>query len=498
VKDPLDINEDDGGEDEYSGSRSDALRDEAFQENEPGADDDAGPRIDPYQEFDPIKAYLKNISSIPLLTRNGEMEIARRMEDGRSMLIEAISAIPFVIRRLSLLGDIAEDSLDPLAKIIMDGEDMSEEDLSREKERFRDVTLEISRLSDERQDMVKAARASSLDNGDALKENKERLVGHIRSLNLKPEAINSFVEELKAMVKRLETLYERKDRPDASEDQAEREGLLAEIARIEVNIGANLDEIKHIIKEAHEAELEINRAKDMLVEANLRLVISVAKRYLGKGLNLGDLIQEGNIGLIKAVDKFDYQRGFKFSTYATWWIRQAITRAIADQSRTIRIPVHMIENLHTINKAAHELTNEEGADPDIEDISRRSKIPVSRLNNIMRIAREPLSIDSPVSDDDDALLRDFIEDKSVPSPLEAAILEDLKEQLEKALSMLSEKEQLVIRRRYGLCEDSPQTLDQVGQECAVTRERIRQIEVKALRKLKHPSRNKWLKDFLKE
>jgi RNA polymerase primary sigma factor len=269
-----------------------------------------------------------------------------------------------------------------------------------------------------------------------------------------------------------------------------------EIASIEDSFGLGWEEIRKVSKEVYEAEREVSRAKDMLVEANLRLVISVAKRYIGKGLTLSDLIQEGNIGLIRAVDKFEYKRGYKFSTYATWWIRQAISRAIADQSRTIRIPVHMIENLNLISKTTKEIAQEAGGDANPEEISRRSNIPVSRVTSIMRMTREPISIETPVGDEEDSMLKDFIEDKSIPSPLDVAILDSLREQIEKVLCTLSPKEQLVIRRRYGIGEDTPHTLEEVGQEFEVTRERIRQIEVKAIRKLKHPSRNKWLRDFL--
>jgi RNA polymerase primary sigma factor len=298
------------------------------------------------------------------------------------------------------------------------------------------------------------------------------------------------------MGEHLAALQARAKKLSKSKNSAEAAECLTEIEKIEDSFGLGGEDIKKVTREALDAEREVSRAKDILVEANLRLVISVAKRYVGKGMNLGDLIQEGNIGLIKAVDKFEYKRGYKFSTYATWWIRQAISRAIADQSRTIRIPVHMIENLHLINRTAKELVQEGGSEPNPEEISKRVNIPVSRVQSIMRMTREPISIETPVGDEDDTMLKDFIEDKSVPSPLEAAILDDLKEQIDKALCTLSPKEQLVIRRRYGLGEDSPHTLEEVGQEFEVTRERIRQIEVKAIRKLKHPSRNKWLRDFL--
>ncbi len=270
-----------------------------------------------------------------------------------------------------------------------------------------------------------------------------------------------------------------------------------EIKELEAGLGLRAAEISRTIKELELTEIELALAKGQLIESNLRLVISIAKRYMGKGLSLGDLIQEGNIGLMRAVDKFEYQRGYKFSTYATWWIRQAISRAIADQSRVIRIPVHMIENINKVNKITKEFVQELGVEPTPEDIAKRLKIPLDKVKNILKISKEPISIETPIGDEDDTMLKDFIEDKSNLSPLELVIREDLKTLIDNMLCKLSPKEELVIRKRFGIGEESPQTLEDVGQAFDVTRERIRQIQVKAIKKLKTSLKDqKWLRHFL--
>ena len=246
-----------------------------------------------------------------------------------------------------------------------------------------------------------------------------------------------------------------------------------------------------------EGEQQILEAKKALIEANLRLVISIAKKYMGKGLSFSDLIQEGNIGLMRACDKFEYQRGYKFSTYATWWIRQAVTRAIADQSRTIRIPVHMVETINRITKTTRELVQELGREPVTEEIAYKVELPAEKVRSILKVAREPVSLETPIGDDEDSYLSDFIEDKTALSPLDAAIQNDLKAQIDKTLCTLNEKERKILRKRFGIGDDTaPQTLEEVGKEFEVTRERIRQIEVGAIRKLRHPSRNKWLREFI--
>ncbi len=490
MKNPFDIYKEDfdGGEEKESQQDlpeglSEITDTELFQE---GPDIEIAETGAVDQEFDPLKSYLKGISSIPLLTKEGEVEVSRQIEKGKERIEKSLFTIPFVIRKLVMLGSLVEKGDAPLIDLIQDSEELSEADLLEETRRFARITCEIAALFEGMSEIP--------DN--KLSPHKELLISKIRELNLRGDVITAFFEELRKMSEQLDILRQSARKQKKSKGRKEADESSSEISVIEKSFGLNSSDIMNISREILDADGEVERAKNRLVEANLRLVISVAKRYIGKGLTLGDLIQEGNIGLMRAVDKFDYRRGYKFSTYATWWIRQAISRALADQSRTIRIPVHMIENINRINRTAKQLVQEAGADPNPEEISERSKIPVSRVRNILKITKEPISIETPVGDEEDAMLKDFIEDKSIQSPLDIAIHDDLKTQIDKALGTLSLKEQIVIRRRYGLDEDAPRTLEEVGEEFDVTRERIRQIEVKAIRKLKHPSRNKWLRDFL--
>ncbi len=432
------------------------------------------------QEYDPLKVYLKGISLIPLLTKEGEITIAKKIETCKFKICTTIFTIPFLLDKLVKLGRLVKKGDAPLSEFIQDGEDLSEEEILAEKERFSKITESINGILN-REKTQKHGLV-----GEISGDNKLRVLKKIQKLNLKSEVVKTFAEELKKMCEEVER-YKTSDR----------KRYRGEIKILESSLGLCAPDISRTIKELELSEIELAQAKGKLVESNLRLVISIAKRYMGKGLSLGDLIQEGNIGLMRAVDKFEYQRGYKFSTYATWWIRQAISRAIADQSRVIRIPVHMIENINKVNKITREFVQELGTEPTTEEIAKRLKIPLEKVKNILKISKEPISIETPIGDEDDTMLKDFIEDKSSLSPLDMVIREDLRTLIDNTLCKLSPKEELVIRKRFGIGEEPPQTLEDVGQAFDVTRERIRQIQVKAIRKLKTSLRKQaWLRHFL--